>query len=102
MRMLAVAAVVLTIALVATEAETRYIEYDNGPIMRDSGGTLYITGSKGRHVVVPMGLCDWCKRGVVVLITFEGWAKATLKPYHKNVPGKPVEALVIKHGRTYR
>jgi hypothetical protein len=77
-------------------------EKDYGRITWTGGGAIHVQGKQGRHVLIPVRVCDWCKTGTRVSITFSGLGKATLMSDSNSVRGGPVEALVLTNATDSR
>jgi hypothetical protein len=73
--------------------------YDIGVIESMSEGNIYVRGNHGLHELEILGTCLWCEVGIEVMVTFEGFTRATLSQYPKSATGKPVKTFIIKDGR---
>jgi len=74
-------------------------DHDIGVIESMSEGSIYVKGNYGLHQLEILGTCLWCEVGLDVLVTFQGFTRATLAPYPRAPLGKPVKAFIIKDGR---
>ncbi len=74
-------------------------KYDVGVIEDMSEGNIYVRGSHGLHVLETLGSCLWCRVGLDVLVSFEGFTRAKLSPYSESVRGRPVRVFVLRDGR---
>jgi hypothetical protein len=74
-------------------------KYDVGVIESMNEGYIYVRGNYGTHQLELLGTCLWCEVGLEVLVTFQGFTRATLAPYSRTPLGKPVKAFIIKDGR---
>jgi hypothetical protein len=100
MRMLLHLVLVLTLVVGwSCHVHAAEANWDSGPIETISGDYLYINGQKGRHVLELIGDCLWCTEGLNVLVRFQPYLRATVRPFHDNVRGRKMRALVVRDGR---
>ncbi|MCA1962265.1 MAG: hypothetical protein LDL33_15915 [Desulfomonile sp.] len=106
MKLLVVACLIAWLALPGAGAHAQPTERDNGPIIRSTPITITVNGAKGRHVLVPTKVCEWCKRGKRVVVTFEAGGKASLAPdpdfWKSAVLPEPIPALIVEQGHAQR
>jgi hypothetical protein len=81
------------------QAEAAEANWDSGTIETVSGDYLYINGHKGRHVLELVGDCLWCTEGLGVVIRFQPFLRATVRPAQETVKGRKIRALVVRDGR---
>jgi|GEM_PF-906025 len=102
MKVTVAAYLVAWLVFTAAAAQTQLAERDYGPIVRSTPTTVTVNGRKGRHVLAPTKVCEWCKRGKRVVVTFEGAGKASLAldpDFSKTaILPEPVPALVLEQG----
>jgi hypothetical protein len=93
---LAIFACVIQLNLTAYAAPPEYVV---GRIVKVKSGRVYVSGDKGQHILEPLRVCHWCKKGLAVLITYRGITKAKIKPYDNPLREKPIHVYIIRDGR---
>ncbi len=90
---------VFLICATCVSANCMRIEHDSGPIELSNEGRIIVRGSRGEHVIEPLTVCAWCSEGLEVLLTFNGFTRATIQPFNNNRSVRPIKGFIIRDGR---
>ena len=72
---------------------------DLGVIQEITGDRVYIQGRLGDYIFEMLNTCNWCERSIDVIIAFESFSRASIRPDPNPLNMSSVQLFIMKDAR---
>ena len=72
---------------------------DLGVIEEITGDRVYIQGKLGDYIFEMLTTCNWCERSVDVIVNFESFSRASMRPDPNPLNMSSVQLFIMKDAR---
>jgi hypothetical protein len=72
---------------------------DLGIIQEIIGDRVYIEGRLGNYIFEMLNTCSWCEKSLNVLVSFESFSRASIRPDPNPLNMASVQLFIIKDAR---